>query len=78
MKNVQIRHHTAGSGDQDVQVRQVVDVEVVEEHGPRDGLQDVVGEQHQDQVERHKGDAPAFTVADIEHAAPELANSAQV
>ena len=42
---VEIREHPAEQGDQDIELRQFVDVELRQEHRPGNGFQDVIGEE---------------------------------
>ena len=63
--------NAAENGDEDIQPGQLVELEFVEEHGPGDGLQDVVGEEDKEEVEEHWQDPAELTGPDIEKVPPE-------
>ena len=68
---VRVGHGSPADGDQDDEERQVVHIELVEEHRLRNRLEDVVGEQHAEQVGEHQEGAEAFPRPDVINSSPQ-------
>ena len=73
---IQVSQQSATHGDQDVEERQAVNLELIQKQRPRYGLQNIVGKKHKHHVQRHQKSPRVFTRANIIHALPKESHPA--